>query len=109
MSQSKPESTWICHATGPLDSFQYSTLSVFEWIERGPIPAQWSEFLEAVAEVTSHPLWEWQLRHPPCVGYDPVSDSPYFIFKIDNNGLTFVVSQRHMPELAQRGDVACVC
>jgi hypothetical protein len=96
MPSSKPKLSWICHVKAPLDYYESSTLSVDQWIkqqrEQSATDA-WSDFLQAVAVVTKEPFWEWGLRLPPRVAYDPVSDGHYFIFKIDNNGTTFVVSR----------------
>ncbi len=85
---------------GALDFFEASTVPVFQWMEELNCPDDglW-DFLKAVAVVTKEPLWEWNLRVPPRVGYDPVSDGPVFIFKLANNGSTFVVCHRPMPEL----------
>jgi hypothetical protein len=33
------------------------------------------------------------LRQDPRVGYDPGNDGPFFIFKVANNGTTYLVAQ----------------
>lgn len=99
MPSSKRELNWICHVTGPLDFHEDSTLSVLEWLKQNPTKDALYDFLQAVAVVTREPLWVWRFRHPPRVAYDVVSDRHFFIFKLADNGIAFVVSERHMPEL----------
>jgi hypothetical protein len=43
--------------------------------------------------VAKHPEWESKLRNEPRVGYDAASDSRYVIFKIDDNGMRFLVGE----------------
>ena len=103
------EKPWLVRAASPKDYFPDLTLGVKEWLEIGRRDQQpsrqpereQSDFLDAQAAVEQHPYWEPEERHEPHVGYDPIDDSYYFIFKIDNNGTTFFVSQRDMTELAQ--------
>jgi hypothetical protein len=78
------------------DFFEDCTLPVLDWLankEGQDAKKAWSDFMAATKAVTSHEWWEWELRHEPYVGYDVKQDSHYFIFKIDNNGTTFVVSE----------------
>jgi hypothetical protein len=54
----------------------------------------------------SHQQWEEEQRHEAYVGYCPGADSPYFIFKLHNNGTTFIVGAEDLmvpvtPESAQ--------
>jgi hypothetical protein len=87
-------------AVEPRDAYEPSTVPVQAWIdhvEELPFGLKrldaWAQFIRAAAEVAKHPSWEWSLRTEPRVGYDAASDSHYFIFKIDNNGTTFLVSE----------------
>jgi hypothetical protein len=82
----------------PLDDFEDSTVSVFHWIEM----AKRSDFLgrdpekrvmifaKAYKEVVEM-VKDTGLRQLPRVGYDPESDSSYFIFKFDHAGRTVTV------------------
>ncbi len=100
---------WIVEVFDPLDNSFASTLSVHEWIAKTTsatsLPAAhsdslsegeaWWQLLGAFAHLnSSRKLDGEQLRHEPRVGYDPVSDSAYFIFKMQNDGVTYVVSRR---------------
>jgi hypothetical protein len=85
--------------TAVKDFFTENTLPVLEWIgarEGTEALKAWSEFMGAVKAVMTHDWFEWELREEPHVGYDIKHDENYFIFKIDNNGTTFVVSQFDM-------------
>ena len=103
MNASTEEARWVVQAVAPKDYYDGCTLRVDEWLAKcghdgvplTPTEA-WAEFMQAVAVVTQHRLWEWQLRQEPRVAYDAVSDRHYFIFKIDNNGTTFLVAGRKM-------------
>ncbi|MBI2471491.1 MAG: hypothetical protein HYV59_09655 [Planctomycetes bacterium] len=96
----KESPKWFVYRLDPRDFFEEATLYVSDWIDKEiTIPPhvaktdKWSEFLSAVSTVTRHRLWEWDFTTEPCVGYDVNSDSYYFIFKMLNNGSTFVVSK----------------
>lgn len=88
--------TWFVRATSPKDWFDDLTMTVREWLEKEANPVgpsredKESEFLEAKAEVEKHDSWDNEERHEPHVGYDPIEDTFYFIFKLDNNGTTFL-------------------
>lgn len=50
-------------------------------------------FESAFSAVQQHDWWETELREKPRVIYDPNNDDTAFIFKLDNNGTTFLVSE----------------
>jgi len=75
----------------PLDFFGPGTIPVGEWISRDGESA--AEAIRACAAVTQHPSWEAELREPPRVGYCFHDQTPIFVFKIDNNGTTFLVGR----------------
>lgn len=79
-------------AISPRDFFHEGTIDVFKWI--GNSTERCEEFMLAVAAVSRHELWEADIRQIPRVAYDVSSDSTYFIFKIDNNGSTFLVGRQ---------------
>ena len=78
----------------PLDFFEDATLTLAEWLDKSD-PQQriqkMATFMKSVVAVSRHPVWEWDLRCEPRVAYNPALDDTYFIFKIDNNGSTFLV------------------
>lgn len=75
------------------DFYEGSTLTVEEWLKRTDEPElkKWEKFMSACDELFKHKDWDYKLRTPPRIGYDYEKDCEYFIFKLDNNGLTFVV------------------
>ncbi len=80
-----------------LDFFGGCTVPVSEWVHTAEVflPHQaWSEFLKAADAVSHHGYWDGQLREEPCVGYNPNTDHHYFIFKLDNNGTSYVVERQ---------------
>jgi hypothetical protein len=93
---------WTVRATAPRDYFSDSTVSVGEWFQRQDnLALAWTEFSQAFSSAMKHEYWEWPLGGEPRVGYDPVEDTHYFIFKIINNGTTFFVSRRMMSEIEE--------
>jgi hypothetical protein len=52
-----------------------------------------SSYLSALKAAQQSGNWSGDLRQPPVVGYDPVNDEEFFMFKQENNGDTFVVSR----------------
>ena len=100
---------WNVREIGIRDFFATSTISASEWLSRsygewGPDSNltkdnAWTEFLKAFEAVSVSPGFEWPLREEPRVAYDPIDDTHYFIFKIHNNGMTFLVSRRVMSEV----------
>jgi len=92
--------------TGPKDFFDSYTVPVGMWLKNvreveGYYSGGEELFNRAVAALAKHTWWDWELRLPPQVGWDFVSDDVYFIFKSDNNGTTFFVSQRDFRELVE--------
>lgn len=91
-------SGWYVQAVEPKDCFDSCTLTVEQWLAglgpegSGARCEGWRDLMMAVEAVVSHSLWEWQLRCTPRVAYDVEYDRPFFIFKIDNNGTTFLVA-----------------
>lgn len=85
------------------DFYEDCTLTAEEWLERkshlpemGSRDAKWRQLLEAY--VAARPLIGGSfIREEPRVGYSPESDSPYFLFKIDNNGDLVIVSAGNAP------------
>ncbi len=81
---------------GCLDWFGGCTVPVSKWVNRAEIvsvPEAWSQFLSAAEAVSQHEYWDGDLRQEPHVGYNPGKDHHYFIFKLDNNGTSYVVEQ----------------
>ncbi len=81
---------------GPLDYFQEATVEVLDWLSqsRGDfagLSRRCRAYWGACEAVEKHELWDGELRHMPHVGYDRNRDSEYFIFKLSNNGTTFIV------------------
>lgn len=85
---------------GPLDCFTSFTLSAAEWVgrhEEGPEAAA-ALLIDACFTVAKHPLWDGvQRSYSPRVAFNAQTDSLYFIFKLDNNGTTFLVGW-HLPQ-----------
>jgi len=107
---SKSQGAFIVYAISPLDFFYDATVTVQEWVAYTEDPPslgltrqqRWADFLAAVVAVSQHEYWEWELRDEPRVAYDAISDRYYFIFKIDNNGTTFVVSHEPIVGLERK-------
>ena len=100
---------YVLECVQPLDWFDVSTKRVDDWLNELPKfqleqVEGWKLFLMAVAAVQQHLYWDGELRRVPRVGYNPQNDQRgpsgiYFIFKLDNNGTTFLVSQDELPEV----------
>jgi hypothetical protein len=93
------------HEVGIRDWFTSCTLTIEEWLKRDDIREaiedinKWDDLIAAIHAVHFSGYFDGKLREPPRIGYDVMRDNYYFIFKIDNNGTTFVVSDHYMPEL----------
>jgi len=95
-----PVRSWIAQAVPPRDQFETCTLTIEQWLaneeEDGFLlkgkAAKWSAIMEACALVLPGIRRQDGLRQEPRVGFDPISDQPYFVFKASNNGTTFFVS-----------------
>jgi hypothetical protein len=93
---------WYVQAISPRDSYEEVSLLVTDWINKSMITdfnIKIEKYYEAYQAVQKHSFWEYHEREEPRVSYDIVHDEEIFIFKIDNNGTTFIVSQREMLEL----------
>lgn len=78
----------------PVDDFS-DTLSIPEWIGQFSIRSstqKWSEFMDAVNSVTSSEFWVLsEMSIDPCVCYNKFTGKSVFVFKLIDNGLTFLV------------------
>ena len=94
------KSPWVVQTVTPRDNFYLATLSVEQWLanvrstEKGGSDLDaWTKLLGAIQAIGSHDLWDNDdMCHDPRVAYDAEHDSEYFIFKMSNNGTTFLVS-----------------
>ena len=83
----------------PLDFFVDCTVAVTDWFSTAEDPIwAWNFFLEACKVLTKCDFFDCKLRNEPRVAYDATIDSAYFIFKINNNGTTFLVGN-FLPEV----------
>ena len=94
----------------PLDHLEENTLTLAEWLRKithAPHGDPSCEiggmdlFLRAVHAVTQYEYWEFNLRCMPRVAYNPERDEPFFIFKIVNNGTTFLVGD-NLPDFEHK-------
>lgn len=86
----------------PLDFFDEYTMTVEEWLSRlrrsefrSPSTGK-IQYMQAIAAVSRHKFWEWDIVGSGNVWYNPLTDNyddPCFIFKISNNGTTFIVGK----------------
>lgn len=84
----------------PLDHFDACTLAVEQWLAIededgyfGPRKVhRWQALMEACALVLRGVRADGGLGQDPRVGYDPVGDQSFFIFKASGNGTTYLVS-----------------
>lgn len=83
----------------PLDSYEDYTVSIPDFVRVDPArqwgetsTQKWAAFMGASAALLAHPDYDGFLREPPRVAYDRQTDDYYFIFKLDNNGTTFIVT-----------------
>lgn len=90
---------WILQTVFPRDFFESCTLTVPQWLEnetrQGLFPTKmekWRVFMRACA-VAWPAIKHEELREEPRVGFDPVGDQLFFLFKASNNGTTYFVSQ----------------
>jgi hypothetical protein len=81
---------------GPLDFFENHTLLLEEWLARNSEERVRciEDFMRAVIAVSHHEWWDGMMRCEPRVAYNPDGEHPYFIFKLDNNGTTFLVGMK---------------
>jgi hypothetical protein len=96
--------SWTLYAVTPRDQFVNHTLTLTQWLanenEDGlglkRASAKLQAFMEASTLALPYVKAESGLRDEPRVGYDPVSDVPFFLFKASNNGTTFVVTPKQL-------------
>lgn len=95
------EIAWKLQVVPPRDFFGNCTLTIEQWLANdeadGPLgtrTGKWNAFMEACALARPGVVHEDGLRHEPRVGFDPIADQTYFIFKASNNGTTYVVSEQ---------------
>lgn len=89
-------------AIDPLDCFEDFTVPIGDWLSRDTFDCdaydKIAAYTRAFAAVSRHPLWDGRIRCLPRVAYNAIDDCGYFIFKIDNNGTTFLVGET-LPEI----------
>jgi hypothetical protein len=96
----EPQITWRAQIVPARDQFEGCTLTVEQWLALADQSgfwlankaSKWRVLIEVCAVARSALAACSELRQEPRVGYDPVSDQPFFIFKADNNGTTVLVS-----------------
>lgn len=105
---------WYVYALAPRDHFVDVTFSIRDYI------AEWlraeaaslltsdalsaaqslqDEYLSAASAAVQHPLWESDGLLDGRVVYDMACDCRCYLFKITNNGTTFVVAPFPLPHL----------
>lgn len=93
---------WHVQSIDPRDHFETCTLTVEQWFAnvRGcgqprAIENAWVDLMGAIRALTDAcSANDWQLRTEPRVAYDFPSDTHYFIFKMREDGATFIISDR---------------
>ncbi len=102
MTRGIPPVTWTAESVGPLDNFEQSTLTLEQWLHNvrtsgvaRSIEHAWVDFNCAIRALTDKMASnDWEFRCEPRVAYDPKHDTHYFIFKMNEDGETIVVSRR---------------
>lgn len=90
---------WKVDRCSARDSFEMSTRHVAQWCDGdgvdvdGTRVGRWLVFMSACSAVLPDVIAGGGLRTAPRVGYDPVSDQPFFIFKCSQKGTTYFVSR----------------
>jgi hypothetical protein len=102
LEEKKPrgEVEWRIQAVPPRDQFETCTLTIEQWLANTDTDgygldskaAKWRAVMKACALALPGVQRQDGLRQEPRVGFDPIGDQPYFIFKASNNGTTFLVS-----------------
>ena len=86
---------WSVQECFPLDFFDTCTLTVEQWLANTDEPngrtAKWATLIHACSLVEKYIAVDG-LRQEPRIGYDPGNDGTYFIFKVSNNGTTYLVA-----------------
>lgn len=89
---------------GALDFFHDCTVPVLEWLKTRGGDGEMSKhhlYARAFLAYAAHRYADLDDSAPPHVGYNPISDTPYFIFKQGNNGSSFVVGE-YLPAFPPR-------
>lgn len=102
---SRAEAGWIVQAVPARDQFEACTLTMAQWLANSDADEfqlegkteKWRAVMDACALVLPGLQRQGGLRQEPRVGFDPIRDQPYFLFKAVNNGVTFIVSPQGMP------------
>ena len=95
-SMSEELKRWSVFGLGPLDFFEDCSIPIAQWIKDDKERQQ----MFMLACYLVFPFVsddDGGLRHGAYVAYDIGHDESVFIFKVDNNGSTYVVS-RNMPK-----------
>ena len=101
------EPKWIVESSNmPLNNYHASTLSVFAWIENAAPPQNppshtypkdysvaWNEFLDAYYALRRAVRHYSPVSIEPRVAFDPLSDTNFFVFPLQSDGDTYVVSR----------------
>ena len=100
--EAKIEGLFVMALDQPLDNHTGCVVPVADWLSSWREDDFWPEnykhllYIKACCYVSSLGIlgngWEGLLE-PPSVGYDVSTDQEYFIFKMSNNGTTFIVSR----------------
>lgn len=83
----------------PRDNYESCTVALSDWRKINDDTER--EAKKAILLIRSHPDWDTK-RQPARVGYNPVEDREYFIFKADNNGTTYVVGTEKAVRILHR-------
>lgn len=96
----QPTVQWKVQECFPRDQFETCTLTIEQWLANSDDDgyglktkaAKWQALMTACALALPGVTSQDGLRQEPRVGYDPLGDQPFFIFKASNNGTTYLVS-----------------
>jgi hypothetical protein len=91
---------WKVQECFPRDQFETCTLTIEQWLANSDDDgygltnkaAKWQALMLACALALPGVTSQDGLRQEPRVGYDPLGDQLFFIFKASNNGTTYLVS-----------------
>lgn len=89
-----PRSKWHVQEVSFRDNFEGCTLTIEQWIANREVgeydntAKKWRAIIQVCALLSDI----GELRIEPRIGFDPIRDQMYFLFKADNNGTTYLVS-----------------
>ena len=94
------KAAWKVQECTPRDQFNTCTLTIEQWLANTEVDgfglktktAKWQALMEACSLALRGIESQDGLRQEPRVGYDPARDQPFFIFKAENDGTTYLVS-----------------